>query len=89
MLPKIKTILYATGFGAGVPHVFRYALTMANQHDAHIVAVSAFETLSEFAQNLVAPYIPADQRKKIHDEAHQSSKKKLQEPDHPPLRKRM
>ncbi|MDA3903247.1 MAG: universal stress protein [Desulfuromusa sp.] len=79
MLPKIKTILYATGMGAGAPHVFRYALTMAKQHDAQIVAVSAIETLSEFAQNLVEPYIPAEQREKIHNEAHQNSKEKLQE----------
>ena len=79
MLPKIKTILYATGMGAGAPHVFRYALTMAKQHDAQIVAVSALETLSESAQNLVAQYIPAEQREEIHDEAHQSSRKKLQE----------
>lgn len=78
MLPKIKTILYATGMGAGAPHVFRYALTMAKQHDAQIVAVSAIETLSEFAQNLVAPYIPLEQRENIHHEAHQNSKEKLQ-----------
>lgn len=79
MLPKIKTILYATGMGAGAPHVFRYALTMAKQHDAQIVAVSALETLSEFAQNLVAPYITPEQREKIHNEGHQSSRKMLQE----------
>ncbi len=78
MLPKIKTILYATGMGAGAPHVFRYALAMAEQHDAQIIAVSALETLSEFAENLVASYIPAEQRKKIHDDAHQSSRDKLQ-----------
>ena len=37
MLPKIKTILYATGMGAGAPHVFRYALALAKQHDAQKV----------------------------------------------------
>jgi len=79
MLPKIKTILYATGMGAGAPHVFRYALALAKQHDAQIVAVSAIETLSEFAQNLVAPYLPPEQQEKIHNEAHQNSKEKLQE----------
>lgn len=79
MLPKIKTILYATGMGAGAPHVFRYALAMAKEHDAKIVAVSAIERLSEFAQNLVAPYIPPEQQEKIHNEAHQSSKEKLQQ----------
>lgn len=79
MLPKIKTILYATGMGAGAPHVFRYALEMAKQHDAQIVAVSALETLSEFAQSLVAAYIPPEQSKKIHLEAHEQTKDKLQQ----------
>ena len=79
MLPKIKTILYATGMGAGAPHVFRYALAMAQQHNAEIVAVSAIETLSEFAQNLLAPYIPPEQREQIHNEAHKAAKDQLQE----------
>ncbi|WP_321369223.1 universal stress protein [uncultured Desulfuromusa sp.] len=79
MLPNIKKILYATGMGAGAPHVFRYALTMAKKHDAEIVAVSVVETLSEFAQNLLAPYMPAEQREEIHKQAQESSREKLRE----------
>lgn len=79
MLPKIKKILYATGMGAGAPHVFRYALEMAKQHDAKIIAVSGLEKLSTFAQNLVNIHIPAGQRDKIHDDAHEHAKNKLQE----------
>lgn len=77
MLPKIKTILYATGMGTGAPHVFRYALALAKQHDAQIVVVSAIETLSEFAQNLIAPYIQPEQQEIIHNEAHQNFREKL------------
>ena len=57
MLPKIKKILYATGMGPGAPHVFRYALAMASQHDAQIIAVSAIEPLPAFAQSLVELHI--------------------------------
>ena len=41
MLPNIKKILYATGMGAGAPHVFRYALALAKQHDADIIVDQA------------------------------------------------
>ena len=78
MLPEIKTILYATGMGAGSPHVFRYAMAIAKQHDAQIIAVSALETLSAFAQSLVSVHIPADKQEYIHTEAHQHAKDKLQ-----------
>ncbi|SHI95810.1 Nucleotide-binding universal stress protein, UspA family [Malonomonas rubra DSM 5091] len=79
MLPKIKTILYATGMGAGAPHVYRYALEMAKQHDAKIIAVSALEKLSPFAQNLIAAHIPESTQNQIHDDAHEYAKEKLQE----------
>jgi nucleotide-binding universal stress UspA family protein len=57
MLPKIRRILYPTGMGAGAPYVFRYALTMATQHDAEIVVVSAIEPLPLFAQSLVELHV--------------------------------
>ncbi len=79
MLPEIKKILYATGMGAGSPHVFRYAMTMAKQHDAEIIAVSALETLSSFAQSLVAVHIPSEQQECIHTEAHTHAREKLEQ----------
>ncbi len=79
MLPKIKTILYTSGMGAGSPHVFRYAMEMAKQHDAQIVAVSALETLSTFAQSLVDVHIRSDQQECLHSEAHTHAKQKLEQ----------
>ena len=70
MLPKIQKILYATGMGAGAPYVYRYALAIAKEHDAQIIAVSALESLPTYAQNLVAVHIPPAQREKIAREAH-------------------
>jgi len=79
MLPKIKKILYATGMGAGAPHVFRYALTMASQHDARIIAVSAIEPQSAFAQSLVELHISHQDAEQIHLEARNQAKERLRE----------
>lgn len=79
MLPKIKKILYATGMGAGAPHVFRYALAMANQYDAEIIAVSALEPLSNFAQSLVELHISHAQSEEIHHNAQTQAREQLRE----------
>jgi len=79
MLPKIKKILYATGMGPGAPHVFRYALTMASQHDAQIIAVSAIEPLSAFAQSLVELHVSHQDAEQMHLEARNQAKQRLRE----------
>jgi nucleotide-binding universal stress UspA family protein len=79
MLPKINKILYATGMGAGAPHVFRYALALAKQHDAQIIAVSAIEPLSPFAQSLVELHISHEQSEGLHHEAQEGAKQRLRE----------
>lgn len=79
MLPQIKKILYATGMGPGAPYVFRYALALANQHDAQIIAVSALEPLSRFAQSLVALHISHEQSEGIHHTAQTQARQRLRE----------
>ncbi|MGW8312067.1 MAG: universal stress protein [Desulfuromonadales bacterium] len=79
MLPKINKILYATGMGAGAPHVFRYALALAKQHDAQIIAVSAIEPLSPFAQSLVELHISHEKSEEMHHEAQAQAKQRLRE----------
>ncbi len=79
MLPKINKILYATGMGAGAPYVFRYALALARQHDAQIIAVSALEPLSTFAQSLVELHISHEQSAEIHSKAQSQAKEQLRE----------
>ena len=79
MLPKIKKILYATGMGAGAPHVFRYALTMASQLDAQIIAVSAIEPLPAFAQSLVELHVSHQETEQKHPEARNLAKERLRE----------
>ena len=77
MLPKIETILYTTGLGPGGPYVFRYALALARQHKAKIVAVHAIEPLSTFAQNLVEQYISHNSSKEMHSKARETVKTEM------------
>ncbi|AMV73815.1 universal stress protein Usp [Desulfuromonas sp. DDH964] len=79
MLPKISTIVYATGLGPGAPYVFRYALSVASQYDARIIAVNALEPLSSFGQSLVEQYISREQAEQMHRQARQSVKERLRE----------
>jgi len=79
MLPKIKTILYATGLGPGAPYVFRYALALARRHQANIVAVHAIEPLSAFGQSLVEQYISHDVSEAMHEKARETVKAQLQQ----------
>ena len=79
MLPNLKKILYATGMGGGAPYVFRYALAMANQHDAQIIAVSAIEPLPPFAQSLVELHVSHQDAEKMHLAARDQAKERLKE----------
>lgn len=79
MLPQIKKILYATGMDPGAPYVFRYALALANQHDAQIIAVSAMEPLSTFAQSLVELHISHEQSEEIHNQTQVRARELLRE----------
>jgi nucleotide-binding universal stress UspA family protein len=69
MLPKIETILYATDLEAGAPHVFRYALSLAQKYSARIAILHVVEPLSTFAQSLVEQYISHQQSEQLHQEA--------------------
>ncbi len=77
MLPQIKTILYTTGLGEGAPYVFRYALALARQHNAKIVAVHGMEPLTAFGQSLVEQYISHDSSEEMHSKARESVKAEL------------
>ena len=63
--------------GAGAPYVYRYALAIAREHDAQIIAVSALEALPPFAQSLVDIHIPPAQRAEIQRTAQSQAKEKL------------
>lgn len=79
MLPKIKHILYATSMGPGAPYVFRHTLALAKEHNAKIIAVSAIEPLSNFAQSLVELHISHQQSDEIHLNARLQAREKLRD----------
>jgi nucleotide-binding universal stress UspA family protein len=79
MLPAIKTILYATGLSQGSPYIFRYALTLARQYQAKIVAVHAIEPLTTFGQSLVEQYISHDASETLHSKARETVKGQIEE----------
>jgi len=79
MLPAIKTILYATGLRSGAPYVFRYALTLARQHQAKIVVVHGVEPLSAFGQSLVEQYISHQDSEAMHSKARETVKAQIEE----------
>ncbi|TKB25204.1 universal stress protein [Desulfopila sp. IMCC35006] len=79
MLPKIETILYATGLGPGAPYIFRYALALARQHKAKIVAVHGMEPLTTFGQSLVEQYISHESSEQMHSKAREVVKMQLKE----------
>lgn len=77
MLPKIRTILYTTDVEPSAVYVFRYALALAKQHQAKIVAVHGIEPLTPFGQSLVEQYITHDVSEEMHKKARETIKSQL------------
>lgn len=79
MLPKINTILYATGLGTRAPYVFRHALSLARQYQAKIVALHCIEPLSTFGQSLVGQYLSEEESAALHSKAKETVTDKLRQ----------
>ncbi|WP_271273495.1 universal stress protein [Aliamphritea hakodatensis] len=77
-LPKIKTILYTTSLGKHTRPVFRQAVNLAQQFDAHIIMLHVIEPIGELGQALIQNYLPQDLVKKIHDEGIDEVKASMQ-----------
>lgn len=69
MLPKIEKILYATALDSGAPYVCRYALALAEKHDARITALHVMEPLSPFGQSLVELHLSHAESEQMHADA--------------------
>ncbi|PLX89932.1 MAG: hypothetical protein C0618_00025 [Desulfuromonas sp.] len=77
MLPKVKTILYATGLGAGTPYVFRYALSLAQKYDARIHIIHGREPLGASAQHMADLYMFQDTAEDVFAQATLAAEKKI------------
>lgn len=69
MIPKLKTILYATGLGSGAPYVFRYALSLARQYEAKVEIVCALAPLSDQVQRIANTYLGEKKSEEFHRQA--------------------
>ncbi len=77
-LPTIKTILYTTSLGKHTRPVFRQAVNLAQQLDAHIIMLHVIEPIGELGQALIQNYLPRDLVRKIHDEGIDEVKASMQ-----------
>ena len=79
MLPKIKSILYATDLSEGSSHVLRYALSQARHYQAKVNILHVVEPLSNFGQSLVELHISHQASENLHSEIRQQLLDKLKE----------
>jgi nucleotide-binding universal stress UspA family protein len=68
MIPKIRKILYATDLSPNSAYAFRYAINSAIMHDAKIIILHAFETMSPAVRAQMEVYLADERRKEIFDE---------------------
>lgn len=69
MFPQIKTILYTTALGPHTRPVFRFAVSLARQHNARIVLLHVVEPLSNSVRLLMESYLPPEKAQEIDREA--------------------
>jgi nucleotide-binding universal stress UspA family protein len=69
MFPQIKTILYTTALGPHTRPVFRFAVSLARQHNARIVLLHVVEPLTNTVRFLIDNYLAPDKAKELHQEA--------------------
>jgi nucleotide-binding universal stress UspA family protein len=79
MIPKIENILYTTGLGGGTPHVFRYALSLAQKYDAKIHIVHGHEPLPAAAQNMADLYMFQEKSEDVFEKAVAEAEKTITE----------
>lgn len=68
MLPRISTILYATDLQEHARGVFRYAVSLARQHQARIILLHVIEPLGGTARSLVKNMMPEGQFDQLRQE---------------------
>ena len=65
MIPKIKKILYATDLTPNSAYAFRYAFNFAEKHDAMIIILHVFESISSAVRAHMEIYLDQEQRERI------------------------
>jgi len=77
VIPKINSIVYATGLGSGAPYVFRYALSLARQYNAKIFVVCGLPPINPQAQSLADTYLGDKKSQEFHQQARERVRKEV------------
>jgi nucleotide-binding universal stress UspA family protein len=78
VIPKINSIVYATGLGTGAPYVFRYALSLARQYNAKIFVVCGLSPINQQAQALADTYLGDKKSQNFHEQARERVRKEVE-----------
>jgi nucleotide-binding universal stress UspA family protein len=65
MIPKIQKILYATDLSPNSAFAFRYAINFATKHDATIIILHVFESISTAVRAHMELYLDQEQKERI------------------------
>ncbi len=79
MIPKIKSLLYATDLSENSAYAFRYAINSAQKHDAHIHIVHALERPLREYLNLIFPNLDREQLVKMWEEKKKERVREVEE----------
>src|SRR5512143_1848861 len=79
MIPRIKSILYATDLSKNSAYAFRYTVNSAQKHDAEICILHVVETASRAAEGYLQWVIAQERLEKIDEETKQSLVKRIED----------
>jgi nucleotide-binding universal stress UspA family protein len=77
MLPKIKTILYASDLGEQTRPASRLAVSLAQQHGATIVMLHALEPVGSYGRALIETYVSSEDLEAVYQEGQQRVLEKM------------
>lgn len=79
MIPKIRSILYATDLSKNSAYAFRYAVNSAQKHDAQIHIFHVIETVSHAAEGYLQWVVAQEKLDKAREETRQSLVKRIED----------
>ncbi len=79
MIPRIKTILYATDLSKNSAYAFRYAVNSAQKHDAKICIFHVMEGMTPATEGLISQYIGEEKLFKMRQESQDYMVAKIKE----------
>jgi nucleotide-binding universal stress UspA family protein len=79
MIPRIKTILYATDLSKNSAYAFRYAVNSARKHDAKIHILHVIEALPSAAEGLITQFIGEEKLRKMRKETEEDLHMRIRE----------